>query len=336
MTAMPSSPGGRSRAGLAAALGAGWLLLVAAAWIYARMTAIPAWAAIPVGAAFLIEIPFYLSPAFSPVRVWLASQGKVRTACWLVLSSLVPWIVYSIPTGEAHLSTFGMLLAAVAVVAFWYIVLPVAPVTDALFLAAITAIYLSRIFLQIYISPIRKLDISILGHLMLIRTAAFAILSIRGNVLAEYRLIPNRKEWLAGLQYFAFLLPVIAAAYWGLGLVQWRAHPRGPGITLLIAIGTFIGVLWVLALSEEFFFRGLLQQWLERWTNSPAAGLIFASAIFGCAHLGFHRKFPNWQWAILAGILGIFCGLAWRKTRSVQSSMVTHALLVTVWRVFLQ
>jgi uncharacterized protein len=238
--------------------------------------------------------------------------------------------------GETGKSAHGMLAGVEFAGSVDYLQHSNRRVTDALFLAAITAIYLSRIFLQIYISPIRKLDISILGHLMLIRTAAFAILSIRGNVLAEYRLIPNRKEWLAGLQYFAFLLPVIAAAYWALGLVQWRAHPRGPGLTLLIAIGTFIGVLWVLALSEEFFFRGLLQQWLERWTNSPAAGLIFASAIFGCAHLGFHRKFPNWQWAILAGILGIFCGLAWRKTRSVQSSMVTHALLVTVWRVFLQ
>src|SRR5947209_6154625 len=115
MTAMPSSPGGRSRAGLAAALGAGWLLLVAAACTYARLTAIPVWAAIPVGASFLIEIPFYLSPAFSSVRAWLASQGKVRTACWLVLSSLIPWIVYSIPTGEAHLAMFGMLLGAAAI-----------------------------------------------------------------------------------------------------------------------------------------------------------------------------------------------------------------------------
>ena len=31
------------------------------------------------------------------------------------------------------------------------------------------------------------------------------------------------------------------------------------------AAGTFIGFLWVVALWEEFLFRGVLQQWLEEW-----------------------------------------------------------------------
>jgi membrane protease YdiL (CAAX protease family) len=94
--------------------------------------------------------------------------------------------------------------------------------------------------------------------------------------------------------------------------------------------------LWVVALSEEFFFRGLLQQWLEGWTGNATAALITTSVIFGSAHLGFHRTFPNWRWAIVAGILGLFLGLTWRSARSVQASMVNHALIVTVWRVFLQ
>jgi uncharacterized protein len=121
-------------------------------------------------------------------------------------------------------------------------------------------------------------------------------------------------------------------AYWALGLFQLRAHP----LNVLQALGVFLGVLWFVALSEEFFFRGLLQQWLERWTGNASAALIAASVIFGSAHLGFHRIFPNWRWAIVAGILGVFLGLAWRKARSVQASMVTHALIVTVWKVFLQ
>ena len=253
-----------------------------------------------------------------------------------MITGLIPWTVYCIPTGEAHITTFLLLLAAAAIVSFWYILLPAAPLTDLLFLFMIAGIYLSRIFSSIYASPIPKLDISVLGHLMLIRTAALAVLTIRGNAGAEYRLIPTRAEWIAGLKYFSMLLPILAAVYWALGLVEWRKQSNSVGFTLLIAIGTFAGVLWVLALSEEFFFRGLLQQWLERWTGSSIAGLLLASAIFGCAHLGFRHRFPNWQWAVLAGILGIFCGLAWRNTRSVQSAMVTHALIVTVWRVFLR
>jgi uncharacterized protein len=53
-------------------------------------------------------------------------------------------------------------------------------------------------------------------------------------------------------------------------------------------------------------------------------------------HLGFHHQFPNWRWAIVAGIMGLFCGMIWRNSRSVQASMVAHALTVTVWRVFLE
>jgi membrane protease YdiL (CAAX protease family) len=170
---------------------------------------------------------------------------------------------------------------------------------------------------------------------MLIRTAALAVLVLRGNVNAEYRFLPDRAEALAGLRYFVMMLPFIAFAYWALGLVKLRAHPNGVGLTILLAIGTFLLILWVVALSEEFFFRGLLQQWLEQWTGRRNTALIAAALIFGCAHLGFHRIFPNWRWAIVAAILGVFCGLAWRNSRSVQAAMVTHALIVTVWQVFL-
>jgi membrane protease YdiL (CAAX protease family) len=324
------------RALLVAALGAGWLLLVLGAWIYARMRSIPGWAAVPVAAAFLIEIPFYLSPGFEAARAWLGRLPKTHAAWLLMASALTPWAVYSFATGEARLTTFLALATVTLIVSFWYIELPEAPVWDALFLVAIAAVYLSKIFDRIYLSPIPKLSISALGHLMLIRTAALAILIFRGNVKAEYRFMPNRKEWLTGVQYFGMMLPIIGLAYWGLGLVQLRPHPNGIALTLLLGVGTFLPILWVVALSEEFFFRGLLQQWLEQWTGSRTTALIAASLLFGCAHLGFHRIFPNWRWAIVAAILGVFCGLAWRNSRSVQAAMVTHALIVTVWQVFLQ
>jgi membrane protease YdiL (CAAX protease family) len=300
------------------------------------MRSFPEWAALSVAAAFLIEIPFYLSPGFETVRAWLGRQGKARAACLLTASAVAPWVVYSAATGEARFTNFLLLLLVALAVSYWYIALPAAPVADALFLVTVAAVYLSKIFDRIYLSPIPKLSISVLGHLMLIRTAALAVLVFRGNVMAEFRFIPNRKEWLTGFGYFGVMLPIIGLAYWGLGLVQLRPHPHGIGLTFLQGIGTFLLILWVVALSEEFFFRGLLQQWLEQWTANANMALIAAALVFGCAHLGFHRIFPNWRWAIVAAILGIFCGLAWRNSRSVQAAMVAHALIVTVWQVFLQ
>ncbi len=332
MAAMPNPLGREARVRLAAALGVGWVLLGLGAWIYARMKDIPEWAAVPLAVAFLLEIPFYLSPGFEGPRAWLSDRGKARAAALLTASGISPWLVYTLVTGEASAPHFLELLAIVLIVAFWYVVLPVAPVADALFLAALVAIYLSKIFDSIYVSPVRGLSISVLGHLMLIRLAAMALLVVRGNVKAEFRFLPNRGEWLTGLRYFALTLPVVGFTYWALGLVRLRPQP----LNILQALGIFLGILWVVALSEEFFFRGLLQQWLERWTGSTVTALLVAAILFGSAHLGFHRIFPNWRWAIVAGILGIFCGLAWKRSRSVQASMVTHALIVTVWEVFLR
>jgi membrane protease YdiL (CAAX protease family) len=62
-------------------------------------------------------------------------------------------------------------------------------------------------------------------------------------------------------------------------------------------------------------------------------GLFAAAALFGLAHLPFH-KFPNWRLGIVAAALGIFCGLSLLRARSVRASMVTHALVATTWRMF--
>jgi membrane protease YdiL (CAAX protease family) len=107
-------------------------------------------------------------------------------------------------------------------------------------------------------------------------------------------------------------------------------------VVAAIALGEFAGILWVVALSEEFLFRGLLQQWFEQWTGSSAAALILASILFGGAHLGFHGLFPNWRFALVAALFGLCCGLAWRESRSIQAGMVTHALGATLYRVFFQ
>jgi membrane protease YdiL (CAAX protease family) len=103
---------------------------------------------------------------------------------------------------------------------------------------------------------------------------------------------------------------------------------------VLIAVATFAGVLWVLAVAEEFFFRGLLQQMLTSVLGSRTAGLVLASLIFGAVHLPY-RAFPNWHFAVLAACAGLFYGRAYQQAGSIRAAMVTHALVVTVWKTFL-
>ena len=288
--------------------------------------------ALPVLAALLAEVFFYLLPGFRNLREGFF-QPSFRSAWLLMASDVLPWALLSLPTGTARLSSFLLLAGIAAAVSFWYLLLPRKRLFDILFLAFLAAVVLQRLFDRIYLPPVPKLPVAVLGHLMLIRTGVIAILCFRGDIKAEFRFLPEVREWLTGIGYFVLALPIVGLTYWKLGLFQLRAHPLG----IPLAIATFAGFLWVVALSEEFFFRGLLQQWLERWTGNGIFALLAASLLFGCVHLGFrfHGNFPNWRFATVAAIAGFFYGLAWRHSRSVQASMVTHALTITLWRVFL-
>jgi len=310
-----------------AALLAGWIGLSASGLLYARQKGIPLWAAVPLIAAFLFEYSFYLVSGFERLRERL----RARLAGWqlalaIALSGVLPYLVYSIPTGQFRFAAFAALLAILAMVSFWYVVLPRSPVSDILFLALLAAIVLSRSFSRIYTSPV-PVRIDILGHLALIHAGAMAALELRRVEGLRFGFIPSQKEAVTGVRYFFYFLPIgFPLALW-LGAARLNFTPFLFGKTL----ATFFGALWVTALSEEFVFRGLLQQWLAQWTGKPRLAVAAASLVYGAAHLPF-RTFPNWRMAVVTAVLGWFCGVAYMKTGSIRASMVTHALVATVWR----
>jgi uncharacterized protein len=242
------------------------------------------------------------------------------------MTAAAPYLVYSIPTGQFRWTAWALLAATIAAVSFWYLALGPSRVADTLFLVLLAAIVLSRTFHHVYTSPIQA-HIDILGNLMLIRTGVLAVLELRGLDGAHFGFLPTQQEWIAGVRYFFYFLPV----GFSLGLWLGVVHLNFTGFPFWKTMAIFLGALWVLALSEEFFFRGLLQRWLEEWTGRPRLALVSASLLFGAAHLPF-RAFPNWKMALVAAVAGWFYGMAYRKTQSIRSSMVTHALVVTVWR----
>jgi membrane protease YdiL (CAAX protease family) len=310
-----------------AALLAGWIGLSASGLLYARQKGIPLWAALPIIAAFLFEYSFYLVPGFEALRERLRARlAGWQLALFITLSAVLPYLIYSIPTGQFRFAACALLLAMMAAVPFWYVLLPKSPVSDILFLVLLAAIVLSRWFSLIYTSPVRE-HLDILGHLALIHAGAMAALELRRVQGLRFGFIPSQKEAVAGVRYFFYFLPIgFPFALW-LGVVHLNFTPFLFGKTL----ATFFGALWVTALSEEFAFRGLLQQWLAHWTGKPRLALVLASLLYGAAHLSF-RSFPNWRLAAVTAVLGWFCGVAFLKTSSIRASMVTHALVATLWR----
>lgn len=282
--------------------------------------------------AFLLEAAFYLVLGIESVRTRVENRLPAPAfATLLTASALAPYCVYTLALGAFHWQAFWSLAAVVSAACFWYVVLPRLAALDILFIALLAIVYLLNFFKRVYPSPIPHLHLEILGHLMWIRVGAFALLSIRQVKGVGFGFIPNRKDWSIGVLYYVLFMPAGIAVAYAIHYADYRPLPLAWWKFALIALGSFFGILWVVALSEEFVFRGLLQQWFSNWFHSDLAGLLFASVLFGLAHL-FHG-FPNWKYALMAGLLGVFCGAAFRHGKSIRAAMVTHALVATTARV---
>ena len=305
-----------------AALAAGWIALSAVGLMLARAKGIPVFAALPVITAFLLEYPFYLAVGFPDVRARLAGH---KLPVVLLISAVLPYLACSAGAIPFEWGALARLAALAMALSLWYVVLPVNIVTDAAFLLLIAFVMLGRYFETIYPEFYRQ-KLSILGTLALFHISALALMIERRIGETGFGFWPARRDWFQGLLHYLYFLVLGAPLAFGLKAIHF-SNPApwwvGPAM--------FFAFLWVVALWEEFLFRGVLQQWMEHWTWNRTAALIVTSCIFGLAHLWF-RGFPNWRWAIIAAWLGLVCGHARNQTGSIRAGVVTHALVVATWR----
>jgi uncharacterized protein len=316
------------------AVACSWLLLLATSVYLARLHPHSSWlftAALP---AFLLESLFYLAAMFEETRAWFARVRPRRTqGALLWISALLPYLVFSLAAGTFQRNAFYLLAVLAAVFSFFYAYAPRRAAYDLGFLVIAAAPIMERVFRRIYQSPDDHLRIDILGHLMWIRVGILALLVLREWDPGPLTLWPRPAEWRIGLLWYAAVLVPIAAVALALHDVRFAPLHEAWWRVAAIALGTFLGMLWVVALAEELFFRGLIERALyDRWP-SPVLAVLVSAAIFGAAHLWFH-PFPDWRRSIVATVLGIACGIAYLQTGTIRAPMVTHACLVATWRVF--
>lgn len=297
--------------------------------LYAYLQSIPGWVAAPLIAAFGLEAVLYVTACWETARrmVERRLRGPALAAA-MALSGVLPYVIYAAPTGVFRWTALGEVAALAAVVSFWYVALPRRAAVNLAFMALVAAALLAGVFQPLYGQPVPRLKLGILGELMWTRLAVMSVLSIARIEVKGFGFLPARKEWVAGFTNYLLFLPVGAVLGWLLKFAAFHLPPREWWHTIGLALLTFLGMLWVVALREEFFFRGLLQEWLDSWT-----GLMAVSVLFGLVHLPY-RGFPNWRFAILAAVAGFFYGRAYLGARSVRAAMVTHALVNTTWKVF--
>jgi membrane protease YdiL (CAAX protease family) len=218
------------------------------------------------------------------------------------------------------------------VVGLWFRVLPASRFIDLAFLGLFAAVLLGGYSNAIYVPlhpNFRDLrNVIVIPHISLIAMSVMSLMLQRRVRETGYGFVPSAREWRIGVLHVAYFVPIGLP----MALLLHATHFARPKPIWYIA-GTFVGILGVLSLSEEFLVRGVLQQWIEDWTLSPSRALLITSAVFGLLHLPL-GGFPNWKWAIVAGILGWFCGHARNQAGSIRASMVTHALVATTWKAF--
>jgi membrane protease YdiL (CAAX protease family) len=210
----------------------------------------------------------------------------------------------------------------------WYFVLPPAAPSDIGFGALVAWVLLGKYLAGVYPTPYPHVELAILGKVAVFQSAVLVLMLVRRVPETGYGFLPAPREWRIGALHFLCFIPVGLPL--ALAIHAVRFSKTAPPWAI---VGTFLGFLWVVALAEEFLFRGVLQPFMERWTRHRQAALLLTSLLFGLAHLWF-RGFPNWRWVLVAGTLGWFCGHARNQAGGIRAAVVTHALTVTAWRAF--
>ena len=319
------------------ALACVWLALGMAAWFYCQRYPLQSyWILSGLLPACLFESVCYLGIGFEEVRTAFGRTGpRSWQALLLTISGVVPYLLSTATSGlfQAH---GAILLAAVcAAVSFWYVLVPRQAAYDVVFIVIIVGTYLSRIFAWLYLSPIPKLHLEFLGHLAWIHIGLMALLIFRQWEMGPFTFWPRWQEWKEGILQFLFALAPLSLAGILLHFVTFSPRFADPAKAALTGIGTFGGVLWVVAVGEEAFFRGFIAQGIFNRTRSLAAAVVISSLLFGSAHLTY-RAFPNWSFATVAALSGVFYAFAYFRKKSIRASMVAHAFLVTAWRLLFQ
>jgi membrane protease YdiL (CAAX protease family) len=172
---------------------------------------------------------------------------------------------------------------------------------------------------------------AIFSKMILLDAGIYGFLFVRQLKGVGFDLLLRKQDLSVGAREFAWYTPI--ALILGLWLRFLHLHAVVPRIsTVLFA---YVFTFLFIAIPEELFFRGWMQNLLERRLGRWPA-LLLTSVIFGLSHFNKRAVRFNWRYVVLATIAGFFYGRAWRAERRIGASATTHACVDTVWSQWLR
>lgn len=182
-----------------------------------------------------------------------------------------------------------------------------------------------------WMEPAWPRGLAALGKMLLLDAGIFGFLVVRRLENVGFDLRYTKKDVLRGFgEYLLYAVIAVPLGLW-LGFLHWHANIPSP----LRVITAFVFTFLFIAIPEELFFRGWVQNLLERRMGRTAA-LLVTAMVFGLAHWNKRAVHFNWRYVLMAAIAGIFYGRAWRAQRRVGASALTHASVDTTWSIWLR
>jgi uncharacterized protein len=173
--------------------------------------------------------------------------------------------------------------------------------------------------------------LSVFNKMILLDAGIYAFTVLRKLDGVGFDLRLKARDAATGLHETALYTPIALAL--GLGLGFLHLHTEWPGVARIA--GAWIFTFFFIAIPEELFFRGWIQNLLERRMGRMAA-LLLTSALFGLSHFNKRTAFFNWEYVLMAALAGVFYGRAWRRDRRVGASAITHATVDAIWSLWLR
>ncbi|HEV3036179.1 MAG TPA: CPBP family intramembrane glutamic endopeptidase [Candidatus Angelobacter sp.] len=172
-------------------------------------------------------------------------------------------------------------------------------------------------------------SLTFIGKLVLVDCGLYGFMVIRqlGDVGFDLRI--RWRDLLVGLRETVFFAPIASGLGLALGFLEWHGKLPSLGEIGFAWMFTFLFI----AIPEELYFRGWVQNLLERRVGRRPA-LFLTAIIFGMAHFNKRARFFNWRYVLLAALAGIFYGRAWRQEHRLAASSITHATTDTVWSIW--
>ena len=261
----------------------------------------------------------------------LRSCLKSRTSRVLTPALLIiPYLIYAFPRDEFHFVFFLLFIAIpVGAAALFQYILPggAHPASPKISWQDVLILVIIGLPIEFnwFYAAFPHDGLNSLPKLLMVDAALYAFLVARPLENVGYDFRPRLRDLRIGLRELLFFAPIVIS----LGIALHFITPHGGLPRASVAESALLITFFFVAIPEELFFRGLLQNMLEARLGRTRA-LMIAAAIFGLSH--FNKPGPfNWRYVLLATIAGIFYGRAWRDRQRLLTSSITHTLVDVLW-----